>query len=35
MISFIVNSQADNLNISHILDITKLQPTRIAVVHLP
>ena len=32
---FIVNSQADNLNISHILDITKLQPTRIAVVHLP
>jgi len=32
---FIVNSQADNLNGSHILDVTRLQPVRIAVVHLP
>jgi sugar lactone lactonase YvrE len=32
---FIVNSQADNLNGAHILDMTRLQPVRIAVVHLP
>jgi hypothetical protein len=32
---FIANSQADNLNGSHILDVTMLQPTRIGVVHLP
>lgn len=32
---FIVNSQADNLNGEHILDVTKLQPVRIALVHLP
>ncbi|HTZ47398.1 MAG TPA: hypothetical protein VMH20_07390 [Verrucomicrobiae bacterium] len=32
---FIVNSQADNLNGSHILDVTVLQPARIGVVHLP
>jgi SMP-30/Gluconolactonase/LRE-like region len=32
---FIVNSQVDNLNGPHILDVTKLQPVRIAVVHLP
>lgn len=31
---FIVNSQADNLNGRHILDVTALQPTRIGVVHL-
>ena len=31
---FIVNGQADNLNGSHILDVTALQPTRIGVVHL-
>ena len=32
---YIVNSQADNLNGQHILDVTKLQPVRIAIVHLP
>jgi sugar lactone lactonase YvrE len=32
---FIVNTQIDNLNGEHILDNTKLQPVRIAVVHLP
>jgi DNA-binding beta-propeller fold protein YncE len=32
---FIVNSQGDNLNGSHILDVTRLQPVRIAMVHLP
>lgn len=32
---FIVNSQAGNLNVGHILDVTKLQPVRVAVVHLP
>jgi hypothetical protein len=32
---FIVNSQIDNLNGEHILDVTKLAPVRIAVVHLP
>jgi sugar lactone lactonase YvrE len=32
---FIVNSQADNLNGTHILDVTTLQPVRIAVAHLP
>ena len=32
---FILNSQIDNLNGQHILDITKLQPVRIAVIHLP
>lgn len=32
---FILNSQIDNLNGQHILDTTKLQPVRIAVVHLP
>jgi SMP-30/gluconolaconase/LRE-like protein len=31
---FIVNSQGDNLNGSHIMDLTRLQPVRIAVVHL-
>jgi SMP-30/Gluconolactonase/LRE-like region len=31
---FIVNSQGDNLNGSHIMDVTRLQPVRIAVVHL-
>jgi hypothetical protein len=31
---FIVNSQADNLNGRHILDLTALQATRIGVVHL-
>jgi hypothetical protein len=31
---FIVNSQSDNLNGAHILDVTRLQPVRIAVVHL-
>jgi SMP-30/Gluconolactonase/LRE-like region len=31
---FIVNSQGDNLNGSHIMDVTKLQPVKIAVVHL-
>jgi hypothetical protein len=32
---FIVNSQVDNLNGDHILDVTTLQPIRIGVVHLP
>jgi hypothetical protein len=32
---FIVNSQADDLNGSHILDVTALRPTRVGVVHLP
>lgn len=32
---FIMNSQIDNLNGTHILDVTKLQPVRIAVAHLP
>ncbi len=32
---FILNSQIDNLNGQHILDVTKLQPVRIAAVHLP
>ena len=32
---FIVNSEIDNLNGTHILDVTKLQPVRIAVAHLP
>lgn len=32
---FIVNSQIDNLNGEHIMDVTKLQPVRIGVVHLP
>lgn len=31
---FIVNSDIDNLNGTHILDVTKLQPVRIAVAHL-
>jgi sugar lactone lactonase YvrE len=32
---FIMNSQIDNLNGTHILDVTKLQPVRIGVAHLP
>lgn len=32
---FIANSQIDNLNGDKILDITRLEPVRIAVVHLP
>ena len=32
---FITNSQVDNLNGNHIMDVTKLEPIRIAVVHLP
>ena len=32
---FITNSQVDNLNGDHILDVTKLEPIRIAVVRLP
>jgi DNA-binding beta-propeller fold protein YncE len=32
---FILNSMGDNLNGSHILDMTRLQPVRIAVVRLP
>jgi hypothetical protein len=32
---FIVNSQMDNLNGDRILDITKLQPVRIAELHIP
>jgi DNA-binding beta-propeller fold protein YncE len=32
---FIADSQIDNLNGTHILDVTKLQPVRIAAVHLP
>ncbi len=32
---FIVNSQLDNLNGTHVLDPTKLQPVRIAILHLP
>jgi hypothetical protein len=32
---FIANSQLDNLNGDRILDITRLQPVRIAVLHLP
>jgi hypothetical protein len=32
---FIANSQIDNLNGSRIMDVTKLEPVRIAVVHLP
>ncbi|HET8965280.1 MAG TPA: SMP-30/gluconolactonase/LRE family protein [Candidatus Acidoferrum sp.] len=32
---FIANSQLDNLNGDKILDITRLEPVRIAVVHLP
>jgi hypothetical protein len=31
---FIVNSQGDNLNGPHIMDVTRLQPVKIAVVHL-
>ena len=31
---FIVNSQGNNLNGSHIMDVTRLQPVKIAVVHL-
>jgi hypothetical protein len=32
---FIANSQIDNLNGDHVMDVTKLEPIRIAVVHLP
>jgi sugar lactone lactonase YvrE len=32
---FILNTQIDNLNGEHILDVTKLQPVRIAIAHLP
>jgi hypothetical protein len=32
---FIANSQIDNLNGDHVMDTTKLQPVRIAVVHVP
>jgi hypothetical protein len=32
---FIVNSQIDNLNGDHIMDVTKLEPIRIGVVRLP
>jgi hypothetical protein len=32
---FIANSQIDNLNGDKIMDVTKLEPVRIAVVHLP
>ena len=32
---FIANSQIDNLNGDKIMDVTKLAPVRIAVVHLP
>ncbi len=32
---FIVNTNIDNLNGEHILDVTRLEPVRIAVVHLP
>jgi hypothetical protein len=32
---FIVNSEIDNLNGEHILDMTRLKPVRIAMVHLP
>jgi hypothetical protein len=32
---FIANSQVDNLNGDHVMDITKLEPVRIAVVHVP
>lgn len=32
---FITNSQIDNLNGEHVMDVTKLEPIRIAVVHLP
>jgi hypothetical protein len=32
---FITNSQVDNLNGNKIMDVTKLAPVRIAVVHLP
>jgi hypothetical protein len=32
---FILNSQIDNLNGTHILDVTRLQPVKIAVAHLP
>jgi hypothetical protein len=31
---FIVNSQSDNMNGDHVMDVTKLQPVRIAVVRL-
>ncbi len=32
---FIANSQVDNLNGDHVMDVTKLEPVRIAVVRLP
>jgi len=32
---FIANSQIDNLNGTHVIDVTKLQPVRIAVLRLP
>ena len=32
---FIANSQIDNLNGDHILDVTRLEAVRIAVLHLP
>jgi hypothetical protein len=32
---FIANSQIDNLNGDHVMDVTKLEPIRIGVVHLP
>ena len=32
---FITNSGIDNLDGARILDVTKLEPTRIAVIHLP
>ena len=32
---FIVNTELDNLNGNHILDVTRLEPVRIAVLHLP
>jgi SMP-30/Gluconolactonase/LRE-like region len=32
---FMVNTGIDNLNGSHVLDLTRLEPVRIAVVHLP
>jgi hypothetical protein len=32
---FIANSQIDNLNGDHVMDVTKLEPVRIAVVRLP
>jgi len=32
---FIVDTEISNLNGNHIMDVTKLEPVRIAVVHLP